>query len=290
LTTNGWDLSIGYKDNITRKLKFGANLTVSHSRSVVKDLGTADPIIGREANDVISTGRSRLTKGHEPGAWYGYKTDGVFQSDAEAAAYVNKSGARLQPAAKAGDLKFENINGDSVLDGTDLTDLGSPWPKYTGNLTLTLSYGNFDFRTEFYGSFGAEYLQSYRLNMNPTGHLNFRTGFANQFWHGEGTSDKFPILRYPDQNGNFNKMSDFLLAKANFVKCNLIQIGYTIPHWIKGVNSLRIYASAQNLFTVTKYPGLNPDLPWYNNVTYNGVDNYQAIPSRVFLVGLNLNL
>ncbi|HVS96846.1 MAG TPA: SusC/RagA family TonB-linked outer membrane protein [Puia sp.] len=290
MTTNGWDLSIGYKDNITRKLRFGADLTVSHSRSIVKDLGTADPILGHEANDVISTYRSRLTKGHEPGAWYGYVTDGVFQSDAEAAAYVNKNGTRLQPTAKAGDLKFRNTNGDTVLDSKDLTDLGSPWPKFTGNLTLTFNYGNFDLRTEFYGSFGAEYFQSYRLNMNPTAHLNFRSGFADQFWHGANTSNKFPVLRYPDQNGNFSKMSDFFLAKANFVKCNLLQIGYTIPHWIKGVESLRIYASAQNLFTVTKYPGLNPDLPWYNNVGYNGVDNYQAIPSRVFLVGLNLNL
>ena len=290
MTTNGWDFSVGYKDNITKKLRFGVNLTVSHSKSIVKDLGTADPILGHEANDVISTFRSRLTKGHEPGAWYGFVTEGVFQTDAEAAAYTNKNGARLQPFAKAGDLKFKNINGDTVLDNSDLTDLGSPWPKFTGNLTLTLNYGNFDFRTEFYGSFGAKYFQSYRLNMNPTGHLNFESGLANQFWHGPGTSNSFPILRYPDQNGNFSKMSNFFLAEANFIKCNLMQIGYTIPKWIKGVQNLRMYVSVQNLFTVTKYPGLNPDLPWYNNVGYNGVDNFQAIPSRVFLVGVNLNL
>lgn len=290
MTTNGWDVSINYKENITRKLRIGATLTVSHSRSIVKDLGTADPILGHEANDVISTFRSRLTKGHEPGAWYGFITDGVFQSDAEAAAYVNKNGQRLQPLAKAGDLKYRNINGDSVIDNSDLTDLGSPWPKFTGNLTLTMNYGNFDFRAEFYGSFGASYFQSYRLNMNPTGHLNFKSGFADQFWHGAGTSNTFPILRYPDQNGNFSKMSDFFLAKSNFVKCNLMQIGYTIPKWIKGVNNLRIYASVQNLFTITRYPGLNPDLPWYSGVGYNGVDNFQAIPSRVYLVGINLNL
>ncbi|HEY4109110.1 SusC/RagA family TonB-linked outer membrane protein [Puia sp.] len=290
MTTNGWDLSIGYKDNITRKLRFSANLTVSHSKSIVKDLGTADPILGHEANDAISTFRSRLTKGHEPGAWYGYVTDGVFQSDAEAAAYVNKNGTRLQPTAKAGDLKFRNTNGDSVLDSKDFSDLGSPWPKFTGNLTLTFNYGNFDLRAEFYGSFGAEYFQSYRLNMNPNSHLNFKSGFADQFWHGPGTSNKFPVLRYPDQNGNFSKMSGFFLAKADFVKCNLLQFGYTIPKWIRGVQNLRIFVAAQNLFAVTKYPGLNPDLPWYNNVGYNGVDNYQALPSRVFLVGLNLNL
>jgi len=290
MTTNGWDFSIGYKDNITRKLRFDVNLTVSHSKSIVDDLGTADPIIGREANDVISTGRARLTKGHEPGTWYGFVTEGVFQTDAEAASYVNKNGTRLQPKATAGDLKFKNINGDTLLDNSDLTDLGSPWPKFTGNLTISVSYGRFDFRTEFYGSFGAKYFQSYRLNMNPTGHMNFKSGLADQFWHGQGTSNKFPILRYPDQNGNFSKMSDFFLATSNFVKCNLMQVGYTFPNWIKGVNTMRLYASVQNLFTITKYPGLNPDLPWYNAPGYNGVDNFQAIPSRLFVVGLNLNL
>jgi TonB-linked SusC/RagA family outer membrane protein len=290
MTTKGWDFSVGYKDNLTKKLSYGLNLTMSHAKSIINDLGTADPIIGREANDVISTGRSRLTKGHEPGAWYGYIVDAVFQTDAEAAAYVNKDGTRLQPKATAGDLKYRDYNGDGVLDTKDLTDLGSPWPKFTGNFTLTLNYGNFDFRTELYGSFGAKYFQGYRLNMNPTGHLNFQSGLADQFWHGEGTSNAFPILRYPDQNGNFSKMSSFFLEEANFVKCNLMQLGYTLPSWIKGVKSLRVYASVQNLFTITNYSGLNPDLPWYNTVGYNGVDNFQAIPSRVFLVGVNLNL
>lgn len=290
MTTNGWDFSIGYKDNITKKLRYGVNLTMSHFKSIVDDLGTADPILGHEANDVISTYRSRITKGHEPGAWYGYIVDGVFQTDAEAASYLNKDGVRLQPSAKAGDLKFRDYNSDGKLDNKDLTDLGSPWPKLTGNFTLTLNYGNFDFRTELYGSFGAKYFQGYRLNMNPTGHLNFKSGLADQFWHGEGTSNTFPILRYPDQNGNFTKMSSFFLDEANFVKCNLMQVGYTMPSWIKGVKSLRVYASVQNLFTITKYSGLNPDLPWYNTVGYNGVDNFQAIPSRVFLVGVNLNL
>ncbi|HVU57694.1 MAG TPA: SusC/RagA family TonB-linked outer membrane protein [Puia sp.] len=290
MTTNGWDFTIGYKEDLTNKLQLGVNLTVSHSKSIVDDLAGQDPIVGREANDVISTGRSRLTKGHEPGAWYGFVTDGVFQTDAEAAAYVNKNGTMLQPKAKAGDLKYRNINNDTLLDNNDLTDLGSPWPKFTGNLTITLRYGNFDFMTEFYGSFGAKYFQSYLLNMNPTGHMNFKSGLADQFWHGQGTSNRFPILRYPDQNGNFSKMSDFFLASSNFVRCNLMQIGYTFPHWIKGVHALRINFSAHNLFTVTKYPGLNPDLPWYNAVGYNGVDNFQALPSKVFMAGIQLTL
>jgi TonB-linked SusC/RagA family outer membrane protein len=291
MTTKGWDATLSYHDNITHKLHLGVNFTLNHYKSIVKDLGGMDPILGHEANDPIATFRSRLTKGHEPGAWYGYIVGGVFQTDAEAAAYVNKSGDLLQPDAKAGDLKYKDTNGDGVIDNSDLTDLGAPWPKFTGGLTLQLSYGHLDFRTEFYGSWGAKYFQNYRLNMNPTQHLNFTSGLAGQFWHGEGTSNSFPILRYPDPNGNFSKMSTFFLAKADFVKCNLMQLGFTIPReWIKGVKNLRVYASVQNVFTITKYPGLNPDLPWYNNVGYNGVDNFQAIVPRTFLVGIDLSL
>jgi hypothetical protein len=290
MTTNGWDATVSYRNNLTTKLHLQADFTLNHWKSIVKDLGGADPILGHEANDVISTYRSRLTKDHEPGAWYGFIVEGVFQSDEEATNYVNKSGEPLQPFAKAGDLKFKDTNGDGVINNDDLTDIGAPWPDLTAGLTIQLNYGAFDFRTELYGSWGAEYFQNYRLNMNPTGHLNFKSGLADKFWHGEGTSNSFPVLRYPDQNGNFSKMSTFFLDKANFVKCNLMQLGFTVPsHWIPQIKNLRIYVSAQNLFTITKYSGLNPDLPWYNNVGYNGVDNYQALLPKTYLAGINLS-
>jgi TonB-linked SusC/RagA family outer membrane protein len=291
MTTKGWDATVGYNDNLGSKFHISANLTLNHFKSIVRNLGGMDPILGHEANDVISTYRSRLTKGHEPGAWYGYQVLGVFQTDDAAAGYVNKSGDRMQPYAKSGDLKFRDLNGDGSIDNSDLTDLGAPWPSLTTGLTLQLRYGHLDFRTEFYGSWGAKYFQNQRLNMNPTGHLNFESGLAEQFWHGEGTSNTFPILRYPDQNGNFSKMSTFFLAKANFVKCNLMQLGFTIPkQWIGGMKNLRVYGSVQNVFTVTKYPGLNPDLPWYSSVGYNGVDNFQALLPRTYLVGVDLSL
>lgn len=290
ITTNGWDATLNYKDNFTSKFHIEADLTLNHFKSIVKDLGGMDPILGHEANDVISTYRSRLTKGHEPGAWYGFIVEGVFQSDQDAADYVNKSGKPLQPYAKAGDLKFKDTNGDGVIDNNDLTDLGAPWPKLTSSLSLQLSYGAFDFRTDLYGSWGAKYFQSYLLNMNPTGHYNFKSGLAEKFWHGAGTSNSFPVLRYPDRNGNFTKMSTFFLATANFVKCSLMQVGFTVPHqWIKGLQNLRVYVSAQNLFTITKYPGLNPDLPWYNSAGYNGVDNYQALLPRTYLAGADIS-
>lgn len=290
MTTKGWDVSIGYKDNITKKLRFGVDLTLSHFKSVAGFLGSVDPIRYGVNNDVITTFRSRMTKDHEPGAWYGYHVDGVFQTDAEAAAYVNKTNTRYQPLAKAGDLKFRDINDDGVIDAKDLDDLGSPWPKLTGGITLTLNYSNFDFRAEFYGSYGQKYNNGYRLLMNGSGKYNFKSGMGDQFWHGEGTSNSFPILKSTDPNGNFSKMSSFLIEDASFTRCRLIQLGYTLPtHLVKGINNLRVYASGQNLFTITKYSGLNPELP-FQDIGLNGIDNFQPTQARTFLVGVSLNL
>jgi TonB-linked SusC/RagA family outer membrane protein len=290
LKTKGFDVTVGYRDNITKKLRFGVDLTLSHFKTVSGFLGNLDPIRYGVNNDVITTFRSRLTKDHEPGAWYGYKVDGVFQTDAAAATYVNKDNQRLQPLAKAGDLKFKDDNNDGVIDNKDLTDLGSPWPKLTGGITLTLNYSNFDFRAEFYGSYGQKYNNSYRLLMNGSGKYNFKSGLGDQFWHGEGTSNSFPILKATDPNGNFSKMSSFLVEDASFTRCRLIQLGYMLPaHLVKGLNSFRIYASGQNLFTITKYSGLNPELP-FQGIGLNGIDNFQPTQAKTYLIGLSVNL
>ncbi|WP_207513666.1 SusC/RagA family TonB-linked outer membrane protein [Longitalea luteola] len=290
LTTKGWDINIGYRDNITKQLRFGVDLILSHFKSVADNLGANDPIRYGVNNDVITTFRSRVTKGHEPGAWYGYEVLGVFQTDAEAAAYVNKDNVRMQPLAKAGDLIFKDIDGDGVIDNKDLTDLGSPWPKLTGGLTLTLNYSNFDFRAEFYGSYGQKYNNGYRLLMNGSGKYNFMSGLGDKFWHGEGTSNSFPILKATDPNGNFSKMNSFLVEDASFTRCRLIQLGYTLPRdLVKAFNSLRIYASAQNLFTLTNYSGLNPELP-FQGIGLNGIDNFQPTQARTYLLGLSVGL
>lgn len=290
LTTKGWDLAIGYKDKINSKLSYGIDLTVSHFKSITDYAGNADPVRYGVNNDVITTFRSRLTKGHEPGAWYGYIADGVFQSDAQAAAYVNDKGARLQPLAKAGDLIFRDINKDGLVDNNDLTDIGSPWPKLSGGITLTVKYGQFDFRTEFYGSYGQKYNNGYDLLMQGSGHYNFMSGLGDKFWNGPGTSNTFPILKATDPNGNFSKMSTFLVEDASFTRCRLVQVGYTLPPaLIKGVKSLRVYVSGQNLFTFTKYSGLNPELP-FQGIGLNGIDNFQPTTPRTLLFGIAASL
>lgn len=291
MTTKGWDLALGFKDNAGKKFSYSANLTLTHFKSNVDYLSTADPIIGGEANELISTFRSRTTVGHTPGAWWGYIVDGVFQSDEEAAAYVNKNNERLQPAATAGDLKFRDFNNDGKIDNNDLSDIGSPYPDLSAGLTITLNYGGFDFRTDLYGVFGADNFNNYRRNMVAGSNYNFVSGFQDQYWTGPGSTNSFPVLRKADPNGNFTKMSTFFLEKGNFVRANLMQLGYTVPNrLIRGVRNLRVFVSAQNLFTITNYSGLNPDVPWYSTITYSGMDNYQMPPLRTYMFGLNLSL
>ncbi len=294
LTTNGWDLSLGYKDNFFGKLRFGADLTLTHFKSIVDKLSNSDPIITGETNDLITTSRARTTVGHSPGVWWGYIMDGVFQTDEQAASWVNKDGVRLQPAAKAGDLQFRDVNNDGVIDSKDMVDLGSPYPKITAGLTITLGYGNFDFRTELYGAFGQINFNRYRQNMGLSAasyRYNFLSGFENQYWDGPGSTNNFPKLKRTDLNGNFTKMSNFFLERGDFVKCNLMQVGYTIPSkLVRGLRSLRVFASVQNLFIISGYSGLNPDVPWYSSINYNGSDNYQMPNPRIYLFGVNVTL
>lgn len=292
MRTNGWDMSIGYKANIGPKLRFTADLTLSHYKSIAKYVGNVDPLRFGESNDGISTYRSRITKGHEPGAWYGFIVDGVFQTNEEAAAYVNNDGVRYQPLALAGDFKYRDVDNDGDVDNDDLTDIGSPYPDLTSGLTLGLNYGNFDFRMEFYGSYGQTIFNVARMNMNAARwKYNFEEGWADQYWNGEGSTNEFPVLKTTDLNGNFSKMSTFFLEKSDFTRCRLIQLGYTLPrNLVKGIKNLRVYASVQNPFTITGYSGINPDVPWYSGIGYNGVDNYHALLPKSYLFGLSLGL
>jgi hypothetical protein len=114
---------------------------------------------------------------------------------------------------------------------------------------------------------------------------------ADQYWDGPGSTNSFPVLRTTDLNGNFSKMSTFFLEKADFTRCRLIQLGYTLPNGlIKGIKNLRVYGSVQNAFLITGYSGLNPDVPWYSGIGYNGVDNYHALLPKSYLFGVTLGL
>lgn len=290
LQTKGWDATVGWNDK-AGKFSYGAAFNITHYQSKAKDL-KGQVIRDDIQNDQFAgTFRTRTAEGGNVGAFYGYHVSGIFQNQAEVDNYKGSTGAVLQPQAKPGDFKYANTNNDNILDVNDFKELGNPYPKLSGGLTLTAGYAGFDVRTEFYGSFGQDIFDNYLASFQGSNRFNFFSGWGERYWTGPGSTNTYPALRASsDANGNFTKTSSFFIKDASFVRCRVLQLGYTIPNkYIKFAKNLRVFASGQNLFTITNYEGLNPEVPFGGIVT-NGIDNGQNPIARTFLFGVDFTL
>ncbi|MEB0262049.1 SusC/RagA family TonB-linked outer membrane protein [Mucilaginibacter sp. 10I4] len=288
IRTSGWEIGVNYKDRVG-KVSYGIGLTMQHFISKAVDL-RGQVLYDEISNDVFqSTRRTKTEAGDILGGYYGYKVLGVFQTAQEVQGYQSTNGTVLQPNARPGDFKYANVNGDNTIDLYDRTNIGNPYPKISSGLTLQASYHGFDIRTEFYGSFGNKIADDYLVRMNPVYGYNFISGKENQFWTGPGSTNSYPILSLSDPNGNFSKNSSFFIKDGTYVRNKLIQVGYTIPSkTFSGKANIRVYASAQNLFTITKYDGLNPEVPFAGILRY-GIDSGQNPIPKFFNVGFNAN-
>ncbi|HEX8021740.1 TonB-dependent receptor [Mucilaginibacter sp.] len=288
MRTSGWEAAINYKDKIG-KLSFGIGLTLQHFISKAVDL-KGQILYDEISNDVFqSTRRTKTAAGDILGGYYGYKVLGVFQTAQDVQNYKSANGTVLQPSARPGDFMYANVNGDNAIDLNDRTSIGNPYPKLSSGLNLQASYKGFDFRMEFYGSFGNKIADDYLVRMNPIYGYNFVSGTENKFWTGPGSTNSYPALSLSDPNGNFSKNSTFFIKDGTYVRNKLLQFGYTVPpKALGGLANVRVYISAQNLFTITKYDGLNPEVPFAGVLRY-GIDNGQNPIPKFFNVGFNAN-
>lgn len=220
------------------------------------------------------------------GAFYLYKTDGLFQSDEEARNYVNKNGERLQPLADAGDIKFVDVNGDGVIDDADKVDCGSGIPKVEINLNFSVAWKGFDL-TGVVGSAWGHKL--YNGNLYFYESMNAGSNFLRSSldaWTPANTNTSVPRAIFNDPNGNL-KESDRFLENGNFVRLRQIQIGYTLPKALTQriyLDNVRFFFSADNLFTITKYKGIDPEFS-RTNVLNTGIDRLIYPFTRSFTIG-----
>ena len=156
-------------------------------------------------------------------------------------------------------------------------------------LNLNAAYKGFDILAQFYGTLGNDIYNLNRERYFGTNGTNVYAGTLDKAWHGEGTSTEFPRLSVNDSNGNFTKPSTFFVENGSYFRCKLLQIGYTLPkNMIKNV-TMRLTLSAQNLFTLTKYTGADPETASMGGVTEAGID-WTGYPNpRTFLIGINMN-
>lgn len=278
----------GFEVELTYRKKFeDFNMTISGNMATLKNEVTN--LNGREFLTVGSFQSmegelARLMEGMSYGSFWGYKTAGIFQNYAEINSYVNSNGGLIQPGAKPGDFRWTDVNGDGKIDADDRTNLGNSLPKITFGFSFNLEYKGFDLGAMIQGAAGNKIFQG--LRRLDVANINYQA-IAMTRWHGEGTSNLYPRLTTDDTNGNFTKMSDFYLQKGDYVRLKVLSLGYSLPKSLtSSINAekIRVYVTGNNLLTLTKYTGYDPEI----GGDVMGIDKGFYPQPRSILFGLNL--
>lgn len=281
--TSGFDISLNYKERISDDFRMDNTFNFTTSRNKVTATntdGTAKVLGGSYFNGQSQT-VTVFQKGFTPGYFYGYKTQGLFQTAAEIAA------APTQAGAQPGDIRYADTNHDGKIDANDQVQIGDPFPDFTLGWNLNLSYKHFDFSAFTYASVGNDVYRAYERNATFTN--KDRSILAR--WTGPGTTNdaRYPRYSFTDPNSNI-RVSDRYVEDGSFVKIKNIQLGYTFPTSItKNVfKSVRIYGQVKNAFIFTKYSGFDPEVS--GGVLDTGVDRGSYPQPRIYTVGLDIKL
>ncbi len=289
VSNKGIEVSLGYDGKVGNDFNYHINGNLSTYRNKVKSLGGSRNIPGKGVH--LGNQTYTMTEPGKPiGYFYGFKTAGVFQTQDEVDNYQN-NGTKVMPSAQAGDLKFVDINKDGKLDEEDRTMIGNPHPDFTFGLTLGAEYKNFDFTAFFQGSVGNDILNILKYDIySGTGWYNSPKDIMTTFWDGPGSTNKnFGI----DANSRMNlEMSEWYIEDGSYVRLKNIQLGYTLPvsltkKWT--IQNLRFFVATQNLFTITGYSGLDPEIG-NNNPQYMGIDMGFYPQARTYMFGVSMKL
>lgn len=274
-TNKGFDFSIAYHSKTKNGFHYDIAANASTLANNVLSLGSGDnPIYGPWSKTAV---------GHEVGALYGYVSEGIFQNAADLKNHATQIGATL------GDVKFKDINGDGAITDADQTYLGSAIPKFYFGLNFTANYKNFDASIFIQGNTGSKIANGVYQALMSGQYINASTDELN-FWTPTNTNTNVPRPVIGDPNGN-GKNSDRFLQNASYARIQTAQIGYTLPEALvrrtNAIRSFRVYLSGQNLYTLTKYKGFDPDFG--NDGTINRGFDYGSFPNpRTILLGVQV--
>ena len=283
MENKGWEFELGYKWHIA-DARFQVKANASYLKNTLKNLGNDTGFLSLDGVQGISGGGTRAENGQPFPFFYGYKTDGIFQTMADVEAYKNAAGAMIQPSARPGDVRFVDVNGDGRITDEDRTNIGNGTPSWTFGLNFNAEWKGFDFNAFFQGVSGADVFDAtYRTDVFSG---NYPTWMLGR-WTGPGTSNKYPRLSLGDAI-NW-QMSDLYVCDASYLRLKNISLGYTLPRQLTRqimIERLRVYVMADNLITWTKYWGFDPEIG--SGGTSLGVDRGIYPQARTWTVGVNL--
>jgi TonB-dependent starch-binding outer membrane protein SusC len=281
----GVELSINWR-HYKRDFRYSVGLNTAYNQNKMTKIGNESGALPG-ANWAVAGMVTRTELGLPIAYFWGYKTDGIFQNQAEINSHIGPTGLRLQPNAKPGDVRFVDVNGDGRITTDDRTMIGNPTPKFTLGTNANFEYKQFDLGFLIIGAFGHQLFNGMQRQDLPG--TNRTTAILDR-WTGEGTSNKIPRYTWNDTNFNY-RVSDLYIEDGSYVRLKNIQLGYTFPNQILGrikASALRVYVSAENLITLTKYTGADPEIGALSSFDI-GIDRGIYPQARTFRLGTTLS-
>lgn len=283
MSNKGLELELRYNKKIGE-----VQLSVAGNGSLLRNRVTAlgvTPYLTGATLQSSAYELSRTMAGQPIGSFYGFKTLGIFQTQADVNNYVNKSGQMLQPNARPGDFKWADLNGDGTISAADRTFIGDPTPHYTYGFTVTAAWRGFDISVFGQGAGGNKIFQGLRRLDIQT--ANYSTKALGR-WTGPGSTNAYPRLVDGDPNSNFTNPSAFYLEPGAYFRIKTLQIGYTLPKdllrkWT--LQKIRIFVSGYNLLTFTRYTGYDPEIGGGTNTS---IDRGFYPQARTLQAGLSV--
>lgn len=290
IENTGFEIVMNWNDRVN-DFRYGVTVSGAYNKNEVTRIANTDGIIHGPSH-VLSQGTaavSRVEVGYPIGYFYGYETDGILQNQDEVDAWVRPDGRPYFNDQRPGDVRFVDQNQDGLIDEEDKVYLGNPNPDFEMGFQLNLEYKGVYLNSTLTGKFGMQVMQSYR-------------SFADQFtqnytssvferWHGEGTSAKMPRLTY-GSNRNQQYISDIYMHDADYVRISNLTIGYDFSKMLsdfRAVSNLRVYAAVNNLYTFTKYDGMDPEVRFGHDANWaSGIDLGLYPLPRTVMFGLSV--
>jgi TonB-linked SusC/RagA family outer membrane protein len=280
---SGLEFSIDYKNKFSENFSMSAGYNVTFLKNEVLEVNNGTGFIEGGSFGVGQPAPSRMEVGQPIGYFYGYKSDGIFQNQAEVDAHPSQ--LALGANAAPGDIRYTDVNGDNVIDVNDRTNIGDPIPSATMGFNLQLNYKNLDFSAYTFASVGNDMVRNYERDVTDANHFRY----VLDRWTGEGTSNSVP--RVTTSSTANTVFSDYFVEDASYLRIQNIQLGYSLNQKYAekaGLTKLRLYAGVNNLYTFTKYKGYDPGAS--NGAPIGGGIDYGFYPiPRTYMVGLNIN-
>lgn len=271
ILNQGVELTLGWYDTVGKDFSYGIGFNMSTLKNEVKSLKYGVPYVLGGTTQF----RTITRPGDAMYSYFGYKVTGVYQNEAEVAADPIAVANGLQP----GDLKYEDINHDNIIDDRDRQILGSALPSFTYGGNINLGYKGWDFGLSFMGVVGNEIVNQKRGSRGTADRMNYEASVVRNRWHGEGTSNSSPSAAGLNRSWNFNTMNSYFVEDGSYFRIQNIQLGYTFK--IKNGPTFRVHVAAERPLTVFDYNGFTPEIS-------SGFDMQTYPMAAVYSMGLNI--